>query len=204
MARVRHRPIFLLQRKPGLPLRPYHQHMGSLICTDVVQVTHVTSVDDGLRAELLDCWVEVSNAGGAVGFVPPVDAAKVTPVLAGHLTRIAAGAEVLVVVREESRLAGFAFVQLNSEALWSHWATVRRVQVRPGSHGGGLGTRLMQGVHDVARSLGLEMLRLSARGGTGVEQFYLRLGYREYGRMPGGIRVAPGDDRDDILLFTRL
>ena len=33
----------------------------------------------GLRAELTDLWTAVSNAGGAVGFVPPVTAEQVRP-----------------------------------------------------------------------------------------------------------------------------
>ena len=36
------------------------------------EVCPVTTVDDGLRAQLLTCWTDVSNAGGSVGFVPPV------------------------------------------------------------------------------------------------------------------------------------
>jgi len=34
--------------------------------------TALEDVDPELRAALLACWTDVSNAGGAVGFVPPV------------------------------------------------------------------------------------------------------------------------------------
>jgi len=38
-------------------------------------------VSPGLRQELIDCWITVSNAGGAVGFpFPPVGTAIVSPV----------------------------------------------------------------------------------------------------------------------------
>jgi hypothetical protein len=37
-----------------------------------------------------------------------------------------------------------------------------------------------------------------------VDRFYRGLGYTEFGRLPGAIRVAPGDDRDEILLTIRL
>jgi hypothetical protein len=62
----------------------------------------------------------------------------------------------------------------------------------------------MNGVHEIARNRGWEFLYLSARGGTGVEGFYRGLGYTEVGRVPGAIRVGPGDDRDEILLACRL
>jgi hypothetical protein len=62
----------------------------------------------------------------------------------------------------------------------------------------------MAGVHRIAGERGWEFLSLTARGGTGVDAFYRGLGYREVGRLPGAIRVAPGDDRDEILLACRL
>jgi GNAT superfamily N-acetyltransferase len=81
---------------------------------------------------------------------------------------------------------------------------VLRVQVHPAHQGRGLGTVLMRGVHDIARARDLEFLHLGARGGTGVDAFYRGLGYTEVGRVPGAIRVAPGDDREEILLVHRL
>jgi hypothetical protein len=32
----------------------------------------------------------------------------------------------------------------------------------------------------------------------------VRCGYTEVGRVPGAIRVAPGDDRDDVLMARQL
>ena len=71
-----------------------------------------------------------------------------------------------------------------------------RVQVHPSRQGTGLGRVLMDGVHRIARDRGWEFVRLGARGGTGVDAFYRRLGYTEVGRLPGAIRVGAGDDRE--------
>jgi hypothetical protein len=49
--------------------------------------------------------------------------------------------------------------------------------------------------------MGLEQLHLAARGGTGLEDFYARLGWREVGRWPGKLRLAPDDTRDEILMI---
>ena len=43
---------------------------------------------------------------------------------------------------------------------------------------------------------------LPRRHGRG--RFYGRCGYKEVGRVPGAIRVAPGDDRDDIYMLLTL
>ncbi|HEY3956376.1 MAG TPA: hypothetical protein VGM53_23655 [Streptosporangiaceae bacterium] len=54
----------------------------------------------------------------------------------------------------------------------------------------------------VARAeMTLEQLRLAVRGGTGLEHFYARLGWAVTGRWPGALRLAPGDDRDEILML---
>lgn len=68
----------------------------------------------------------------------------------------------------------------------------------------GIGTALLHAVHDAARRLGLEQLHLTARGGTGTEEFYLRQGYELVARIPEAIRVAPGDDRDELYLRIKL
>ncbi|RFU22948.1 GNAT family N-acetyltransferase [Geodermatophilus marinus] len=168
------------------------------------RVSAVSAVDEELRRWLLACWTDVSNAGGAVGFVPPVTPDEVAPVLDALIGRVEQGREVLAVLEVDGARAGFAVLSLSQSPLRQHWATVLRVQVHPDLQGEGLGRVLLAGVHDLARARGLEFLHLTVRGGTGIESFYERLGYREFGRMAGAIRVAPGDDRDELHLTCRL
>jgi GNAT superfamily N-acetyltransferase len=169
-----------------------------------VEVRAVSAVDDVLQDELLACWTDVSNAGGAVGFVPPVTRDDVAPVLGRLLEDVHSGRDVLAVLTVDGATAGWAALVGSLSPLRRHWATVLRVQVHPSRQGQGLGRVLMTGVHDIARQRGWEFLYLTARGGTGVEAFYRGLGYQEAGRLPGAIRVAPDDDRDEILLHRPL
>jgi GNAT superfamily N-acetyltransferase len=76
--------------------------------------------------------------------------------------------------------------------------------VHPELQGQGAGRRLLEGLHAMARDLELEQLNLSVRGGTGTERFYRHFGYIEFGRNPRAIRLAPGDDRDEILMTKPL
>ena len=168
------------------------------------EVRAVSGVDDVLRQDLLRCWTDVTNAGGAVGFVPPVTEDDVAPVLDRLLDGVHSGRDVLALLTVDGATAGFAAIVGFSSPLRRHWATVLRVQVHPSFQGRGLGTVLMRGVHDIALARGLEFLHLGARGGTGVDGFYRALGYTEVGRVPGAIRVAAGDDREEILLVHRL
>jgi GNAT superfamily N-acetyltransferase len=167
-------------------------------------VRAVSAVDDVLRRDLLTCWTDVTNAGGAVGFVPPVSEDDVAPVLDRLLEGVRSGRDVLALLTVDGKTAGFATLVGSSSPLRRHWATVLRVQVHPSRQGEGLGRLLMAGVHEIARGRGWEFLHLTARGGTGLDAFYRGLGYEEFGRLPGAIRVAPGDDRDEIILACRL
>ena len=60
----------------------------------------------------------------------------------------------------------------------------------------------MTSARQIARQeMGLEQLHLAARGGMGLERFYAKLGWREIGRWPGALRLAPGDDCDEVLMI---
>jgi GNAT superfamily N-acetyltransferase len=169
-----------------------------------VRVRDAREVDDALHAALLACWTDVVNAGGAVGFIAPVTRAEVAPRLDATLAGVREGRDALCLLEVDGEPAGFAFLVANDSPLRQHWCAVHRVQVHPSRQGGGLGRALMEGVHDVARARGWEFLQLSVRGRTGTEAFYAGLGYREVARFPGALRLAAGDDRDEIWMRYRL
>ncbi|MGC5343524.1 N-acetyltransferase family protein [Streptomyces sp. DT24] len=162
--------------------------------------------DRTLRDGIVALWTDVSNAGGAVGFVPPVTVDEVRPELVKHLAAIAEGRTRLLVGRDEAgSVAATAFLTLNSHRLMTHWLWLYTVMVHPGHQGKGAGRALMAAAADAARSLdGIEAVRLACRGGTGADRFYAACGYKEVGRVPGAIRVAEGDDRDDVIMLLEL
>ncbi|MEV8569759.1 GNAT family N-acetyltransferase [Streptomyces sp. NPDC051322] len=163
-------------------------------------------MDPELRDGVVALWTDVTNAGGAVGFVPPVTADDVRPELIKHLASIAEGRTRLLVGRDaDGRVAATAFLMFNTHRLMRHWLWLYTVMVRPSRQGRGDGRRLMAAAADAARSIdGIEAIRLTCRGGTGADRFYASCGYKEMGRVPDAIRVAPGDDRDDITMFLPL
>ena len=117
---------------------------------------------------------------------------------------VAGGTDLLGILHQNGDVVGMAFLVDDNSALRRHWRTILRLMVRPELHGRGAGRLLLEGLHRSAMGLGLEQLLLTTRGGTGVEGFYERFGYSIVGRHPGAIRLAPGDDRDEIILIYRL
>ncbi|MBQ1092241.1 GNAT family N-acetyltransferase [Streptomyces sp. B93] len=164
------------------------------------------AVTPALRDGILDMWTDVSNAGGAIGFVPPVDREAVRPELLRQLTAMAEGRSRLVVGHdEEGRLAASAFLTFNTHRLMTHWVWIYTVMVHPRYQGRGFGRELMAAAADAARTFdGIDAIRLSCRGGLGLESFYASCGYKEVGRVPDAIRVAPDDHRDDVTMLLTL
>ncbi|MEU0057079.1 GNAT family N-acetyltransferase [Streptomyces sp. NPDC006334] len=164
------------------------------------------AVTPDLRDGVLDLWTDVSNAGGAVGFVAPVSREAIRPELVRALAQIAEGRTRLLVGHDESgRVAATAFITFNTHRLMTHWVWLYTVMVHPEHQGKGHGRDLLAAAAEAARGFdGVEAIRLSCRGGLGLEDFYASCGYKEVGRVPGAIRVAPGDDRDDITLLLPL
>ncbi|MFJ7776465.1 GNAT family N-acetyltransferase [Streptomyces yangpuensis] len=164
------------------------------------------AVGPSLRDGILQLWTDVSNAGGAVGFVPPVTRDDVRPSLDKHLAGIADGScRLLVGHDEDGAVAATAFLTHNTHRLQRHWLWAYTVMVHPRHQGKGYGRDLMAATEAAARSVeGIDAVRLTCRGGLGLEHFYSSCGYKEVGRVPGAIRVAPGDDRDDIVMLLPL
>jgi GNAT superfamily N-acetyltransferase len=169
-------------------------------------VSPASACDPELREQLLDTWVRVTDAGGAVGFTAPADRDEVAATLDSALRRVARGQDVLGVLRRGAvgPAVGMGILVVSQSGLRRHWRTVLRVMVAPELQGTGAGRTLLEGLHGVARELGAEHLILAVRGGTGTERFYERFGYEVIGRHPAAIRLAPGDDRDELTMLKRL
>ncbi|QPP07132.1 GNAT family N-acetyltransferase [Streptomyces bathyalis] len=163
-------------------------------------------VNAQLRDELCTLWADVTNAGGAVGFVPPVTPEAIRQDLMAHLVSVDAGrARMLVGRDEQGSVAAGAFLLLNAHRLKRHWCSVYTVMVRPSLQGRGHGRDLMSAIEKTARGMDdITALRLTCRGGLGLERFYEACGYREVGRLPDAIKVADDDFRDDVTLWMDL
>ena len=167
------------------------------------QFTTPVLVDQRLLGDVVDCWVAVSDAGGAVGFpFLPVD----RDLVAAAAGRLIAGLDPershLIVAEQDGELAGWVNLTREPDPLIAHWGTVHHLQTHPRFRGRGIGAGLMCRLQEIARDdLHLSQLHLAARGGLGLEDFYARLGWREIGRWPAALRLGDGEHRDEVLML---
>jgi GNAT superfamily N-acetyltransferase len=167
------------------------------------QIIHPHEITVELRHELIDCWITVTNTGGAAGFpFPPVGIEQVGPVADRLIADLDPQRSRLLLAVVDGILAGWLNLRRDLNPLVAHWGTVNHVQSHTDFRGRSIGTALMNRARDIARDeMNLEQLHLAARGGVGLEDFYSRLGWKEIGRWPGALRLAPDDDRDEILMI---
>jgi RimJ/RimL family protein N-acetyltransferase len=170
------------------------------------QVTRADELGPAEREELLDLWCRVNDAGGSVGFLPGAPREAVSRAFAVHEEQVRLGLAFAGVLREpDGAPAGLAWWVRSATPLQQHGLWLYRLMVDPARQGRNLGRILLAGLHRLAREeAGVELVALSYRSGSGLGEFYARSGYEEVGRLPGAIRVAPGDDRDDVTMARRV
>lgn len=157
-----------------------------------------------LRAQLIDLWTTVANAGGAVGLPAPTRREAVAAIAEPAFDRVQEGRDDLVVAYDGDRVVGLGFLETNPAALTAHWATIRRLQRAP-SHGGrGLGSALLSRLEAAARARGLASVTLTVRGGTGRERFYVAHGYRVDACLPDRLQIGEGRLVDELHLSKPL
>lgn len=165
-----------------------------------MQLVTNPELSDDVRSQLIDLWVAVANAGGAVGFVAPTSVDEVAPIAHGAFDRVASGRDDLVVALDDGVPVGLGFLERPGTRLQQHLGTVRRLQRAPTHAGRGIGGAILAELERVAHGRGLRLVTLTVRGGTGSERFYLDRGYRLDARLPERIALEGGRLAEELRL----
>lgn len=177
--------------------------------TVITPLSRPRDATEAVRRDLTACWTEVVNAGGAVVPMgcplPPVTQASLRPAVERITRELSPDHSRLLVATVNGALAGWLLLRREAHPLAAHCGVVNHVQTHVHFRGRGVGGAMMRHAQGVARDeMGLERLQLAVRSGLGLEEFYRKAGWTEVGRWPGALRVAPGDDRDEILMSLPL
>ncbi|GAA1905948.1 hypothetical protein GCM10009814_39180 [Lapillicoccus jejuensis] len=163
----------------------------------------VTDPEQVPREEVLDLWLRVNRAGGAVGSLPDAPRDAVAAALDAHLAVLADRHGVLGLLRlGDGRLAGLGFWHRETTRGYTHRLTLWRVMTDPDRRRQGTGRQLVRGLHGLARRWAprSRLWLLDYRSGLGLGGFYAGLGWVEVGRVPAGILLRDGETRDDVLM----
>jgi hypothetical protein len=105
--------------------------MGAGVVAVMGQYVDPAQVGAGLRQDIIDCWIMVSNGGGAAGFpFPPVDASIVAPVADDLITGPSPDSR-LIAARVGGTLAGWVHLHRHPDPPVAHWGTISHLQTLP-------------------------------------------------------------------------
>ena len=173
----------------------------------VLTVVGATTSEGVDRDEVLDLWMRVNDAGGAVGFVPGTPRADVAVALDAHLEAVQSGRALLVTLRApDAGLLALGFWLAPGSRRQEHVAWLVRLMVDPERQGRNLGRLTLAAMTGVARRElpHVRLLRLDYRGGLGLGRFYEANGWTEVGRIAEGLWMGGDDYRDDVAMARRV
>jgi dUTP pyrophosphatase len=170
----------------------------------IIDVVRNPPLRGGLADQLVEIWCAVSDAGGAVGFLPGVTAAEVRLVADPAFSRVERGDDDLVVAFSDRQPVGFGFLAGNELGIHHHWATIKRLQRHPALRHSGVGAAVLSGLEDAAAARGVDRVVLTVRAGTGREGFYAQHGYRVEAVLPQRIWLSEDDIREELVMSKSL
>ncbi len=156
------------------------------------------AADNHLAAALLTLWQRVSDADGAVGFQPSTPRNEMAPAVTEAINGLRAGTRHAVVLTAGNTLVGVAFLVPRSLRIQRHLGEVVSLMVDPTWQGTGLGRRLIAEIATLATEIGVDTLLLGSRDRAALARFYAAVGFVEYGRLPGAVRLSDGTTFDEI------
>ena len=154
--------------------------------------------------DLSDLFVETVNGGSPLGFMPPITRDTARDYWISLLPELRSLRRILLVALVEGRVIGSAQLELSRRGNSPHRATVEKVFVGRAARGRGIGTALMNTIEDVALQHGRTLLLLNTRFDLPPHRWYLGLGYRDVGVIPGWTIGANGERFDHVSMYKEL
>ena len=121
----------------------------------------------------------------------------------GNLQGYAEGEVIPLVAEVDGVVVGNAVLKRKNHPLYRHRADLTDMVVCAEYQRRGIARRLIEALRDHAAQISVTIFETGVRGGTPAEEVYRRVGFREYGRLPGGI-VEPWGEcgvYDEVLFW---
>jgi len=120
-----------------------------------------------------------------------------------NLQRYAEEKVIPLVAEVDGVVVGNAVLRRKRHPLYGHRADLSDLVVCGAHQRRGIARRLIEALRDYGAQIGVTILETSVRGGTPAEEVYRRVGFQEYGRLPGGIVETWGERRvyDEVLFW---
>ena len=147
---------------------------------------------------------DVVNAGGTVGFMPPVSSDEASAYWLDVVRALEGSLRVLLVARDGPEIVGTAQLELCGRSNGLHRAEVMKVMVHPSRQSQGIGAQLMRAVELEAAREDRTTLVLDTREGEPSERLYFKVGFVKAGVIPNYARSADGSLHTTVYMYKLL
>jgi Sortase and related acyltransferases len=155
-------------------------------------------------ASFTELFKETVNGGASLGYVAPLTHNAARDYWLSLRSELDSGARLLLAAYAEGQLVGSGQLYLPYWPAARHRAEVHKLLVGATTRGHGVGKQLMTSLHETSRRRGRSLILLNTRRGGSAERFYMRLGYKEVGVVPGHIAAQGGLRYDSVILYLEL
>lgn len=153
-------------------------------------------------AAFADLLAATVDAGGGIGFLAPLDAARAAAYWEGVAREVDEGRRVLLAARDGDALVGAVQLEPARRETGPHRAEVQKLMVHPRERGRGVARALMARVEAEALALGRTLLLLDTFEGTVADTMYRRWGWTVVGTVPG-YALDPRGVLRPLVLFCK-
>jgi ribosomal protein S18 acetylase RimI-like enzyme len=154
--------------------------------------------------ELTSLLLDTVNHGVPLGFLPPIPVQEATQYWLSLKGDLRSGSRLLLIATDEGKLVGSGQLWYTTVPNGRHRCEVQKLFVNSSIRGKGIGRALMEELHAVARRVGRPLVTLQTRRGLPAVKFYLDLGYKEAGVIPGYTIDAQGKRYDTVTFYLEL
>ncbi|WP_035804956.1 GNAT family N-acetyltransferase [Kitasatospora mediocidica] len=154
-------------------------------------VLDVTQLDRDFPLAAHRILADLVRGGAALGWLDPPSPDEVAALLTDVLAATRDGDGALRAAYRDGRLVGLGYWLRYSRPTHRPHADLEKLAVAGDAHGHGIGRALTAALIADARTAGIEVLTLDARGdNANALHLYRSLGFTEYGRLPDFVSVG--------------
>ena len=148
------------------------------------RIRRVTTIDQGMLAQLAEVTKDCVDAGASIGFMQPFTAEHAVAFWRKVAGEVAAGRRLLLVAEDEGGVCGTVQLLVDMPDNQPHRADLAKMQVHRRARRRGLGAALMRAAEQTARECGKTLLVLDAVTDGDAARLYAKLGWVRVGDIP--------------------